>query len=490
MLHNHLFLNIILILSSIISFSHGWLQLTATNNSAKLFKDFITPPFDLGNLNFPVSGAPIFVKGCNGLSRMVSDELITIPSTDTIVFVESDIADNSCWAGSFIFQCQSLSWCRGIVIEDPFFTPTGLATWSYFDKRRDRTQYKVPYLQTTKEDFSTFQKLVQLTYANQQPIVTIFGDTNPWSEMFDSGLFVFMFQVLSTLWSFFCLFLSVFLLRKKYSKTSYNKNRTSSLMTPSQFTRHESRNSFSLLLQSKKSLKTICLCLKIFTHTFRIFYFAVDPFFSQQVYPSLASYLLLTATFSFEICTNILFSFIIRELTQATTIISIFTKAKFSLIFVLGFLILDFWTAIEAGLFISIGIFPSWIVKAFFYLILNICLGGWYFWQARRFLKKSIRSEKKFRKENKARECLTQISTVSSFGMILCGILFSFMSIREVFGSPWGYFGVFCAITVVSQITSLAQIFLLSHTLITVKTVREFFEQQKVRHMTRSEISL
>ena len=64
-------------------------------------------------------------------------------------------------------------------------------------------------------------------------------------------------------------------------------------------------------MKSQIKLKTICLGLQCLTHLIRMVYYSVDPFLSQNIFPFLVSYELLTGIATFEIATNILLSYIL-----------------------------------------------------------------------------------------------------------------------------------------------------------------------------------
>ncbi len=112
-------------------------------------------------------------------------------------------------------------------------------------------------------------------------------------------------------------------------------------------------------------------------------------------------------------------------------------------------------------------------MKALFYVVANIVLGIWYFWQGYRFLVRSSFHERVIRKQNKSRILLTQTSLMNSVMMVLLGISVIFVPQRNIYGCPWGYFSVWGCLLLLVQLSSLIEILLFGGVVIEVqKTVR------------------
>eukprot|EP00298_Acanthocystis_sp_HF-20_P017028 c21652_g1_i1.p1 GENE.c21652_g1_i1~~c21652_g1_i1.p1 ORF type:complete len:498 (+),score=169.17 c21652_g1_i1:24-1496(+) len=418
-----------------------------------------TPGFDLGIRNFQLTKPTILTKGCGGISKIDINEITKLLSStgesNLIVLIEADTDDNSCLPVNHILKCQEKSWCAGVIVQDPFYSPTGCEMWSVFDKKRDRSEYKVPLAQASLEDFNIISEAFLVSKSkNQSSTITIIDDKNPWLETINSVPFLLYFQILTPIWSVGCIILSIKGLLKKNRQLKTKKARTSieSFKT-------RCREIFSC---SSPGLKTVCLRLHIFTHLSRIAFVGVDPFLSRQLYPHSVYYMGLFCSMAFEIATNILLAFVIRELTQAKSTIDVMKKARLAYLFIFIFIIIDFLISLVGGLKIQVSTGPVWIVKAIFYVLLNIVLGIWYFIQGYKFLQKCQKLEKtlKKEKENRAKEVLVRISTFNSIGLVFFGLCTVLTTERSIFGSPAGNFATFAAIVFIIQTSSFMEILL------------------------------
>eukprot|EP00298_Acanthocystis_sp_HF-20_P012165 c19746_g2_i1.p1 GENE.c19746_g2_i1~~c19746_g2_i1.p1 ORF type:complete len:500 (+),score=109.17 c19746_g2_i1:35-1534(+) len=446
----------------------SYLQIDNANTNVSKIIKVDSPAFDLGNKDFPVSGVPLFVRGCSGIKKISDENVMKISNTSKFIsFVEFDANDNDCVRLSLVLDCQKRFWCAGVFSQDVVTDPAGASMWSIFDEKRPRSAYKVPMVQSNEIDFVLLKTTF---YSDSQSNMTIVLtlDPNPWETMFRSVPFILFFRVLSPIWSFGCVILASSLLRTALGRANQRTQRgVRSSTSEESFSQHHHHESFQIKqikssiggIFDKFTVITVCLSLKIFTNFVRIIYFAIDPLFSFQVLPLLYSYILVTLTTTFEVVTNVLLAFVIHEITKMTPKRNLLQQLKGSIIFILIFVLLDMFTAVMAGLTKNFGL-QSWMVKVIFYVVMNIVLGLWYIWQGTRFLKSSLRREKRVGKANRQRRTLTRISMVSSGGMILVGVFVTFLSMKSIAGTPWGYLITWTLIFIVIQITSFCQVLL------------------------------
>eukprot|EP00298_Acanthocystis_sp_HF-20_P006433 c16297_g1_i1.p1 GENE.c16297_g1_i1~~c16297_g1_i1.p1 ORF type:complete len:477 (-),score=64.73 c16297_g1_i1:131-1561(-) len=423
-----------------------------------------TPHFDLGNRDFNVTGKPILGKGCHAVQNLdhkkINHEYLALNSSKRILLVEYNEEDNSCFLIHYALECQKYAWCGGVLVQDHFFNPTGLDMWSVFDIHRERTEYKVPLTEASFDDFNFISSLIlDAESKNQTTMIILTNDPNPWQTLFLSIPWMIFFRILSPIWSIGCLIFVIRLLfvkhrakvpirRGSFNQLSMNKNKT------------------------HVPLKSLCLGLHALTHVARVVAFSVDPFVSQQIFPHLVYYLLgLAFIITFDIATNILLVFVVRELTRADKSIDLKSRLIPAYCFVLFFVILDFLVSALGGLKVNFRYFPTWIVKAFFYVVMNIFLGLWYMREGYLFLSKYKKLETKMKKQNRSRVLLTRMTIVSSIGIILVGMLSILITLPQVFGNPTGHFCCWVSIVTVVQILSLAEISLFGGVVLDVRTV-------------------
>eukprot|EP00298_Acanthocystis_sp_HF-20_P023848 c33701_g1_i1.p1 GENE.c33701_g1_i1~~c33701_g1_i1.p1 ORF type:complete len:531 (+),score=116.99 c33701_g1_i1:56-1648(+) len=461
------FVNLTFFLFALISLSdEAYLTICEKDNTDCSSYDAKAPAFALGNLDFPISGEPIWTQGCEGVVSL-DNSLRVANATNKIVFLQYNPEDSACFYTHHVFMCQARSWCTGIFVEDYFFNPSGLNMWSVFDKTRPRSDYKVPMVQPTLEEFALFKRLIKDAEMNNKTVtLTLTSDPSKWGELFTSAMFLILFRVLYPVFSFGCFVLAIKLI-KKHAEEEKKRLRRMSSSLGSGYNRQKKSFAF---FRTKPTLKMVCLVLQAFTHICRVFYFAIDPLFSQQIFPNLASYVMFTSTTAFYIVTNILLAFVIRELTQAKQFIDVMTKIKIAYVIILCFLFLDYSTTILAGLVIRVGSTSTWLVKVVFYVILSIVLGLWYLWEGFKFLRRAHETEKKLKKtDNVAQRIMIQMAMVNSVGIIIFGCLCTLASFRGIYGTPAGYFTAWFSGYGISQITSFIQIFLFGGVLISSK---------------------
>eukprot|EP00298_Acanthocystis_sp_HF-20_P017300 c21719_g1_i1.p1 GENE.c21719_g1_i1~~c21719_g1_i1.p1 ORF type:complete len:356 (+),score=86.03 c21719_g1_i1:907-1974(+) len=324
--------------------------------------------------------------------------------------------------------------------------------WSVFDAHRPRSAYKVPLVQASLEDFAYLKDaLLNAQKNNQSHAITLTSDDNPWLVTINSFFFLFYFQILTPIWSLSCFIWAI--------KIVYNDIITKSISNNNHIpnNNHISTSTQPIVRSQKITLKRICLSFHIISHLSRIV-FSVDPFWSQQIFPYLVSWVLTSCVIAFEISANILLSFVLREITHAKQNIDVLKEVKVAYVFIAIFIALDFFLAITQGS--QYAFFSVVHVTAFFYLFVNVILGFWYLWQAHKFLEKCSKFKDPAQKPHPARVVLIQTSIVNSIGMIFCGIIFYLIAVRSIFGNPWGQFSIYVLMTAALQIVSLCEIML------------------------------
>eukprot|EP00298_Acanthocystis_sp_HF-20_P004676 c15000_g1_i1.p1 GENE.c15000_g1_i1~~c15000_g1_i1.p1 ORF type:complete len:498 (+),score=157.40 c15000_g1_i1:34-1527(+) len=430
------------------------------NDSSKLNEiktySIPSPPLALGNLNFPVSGEVLFGKGCSAISQIEKNEkysdILSSNKTNIIVLLDyENTNDVSCFDIWHVFHCQKNEWCKGVLVSTPFFNPAGFGMWSAFDKTRPRSDFLVPLVQVSKEDFFWIQDIIADVENNNQTFsLTLTHDESEWEAMFTSPVYLVFLRILTPIWSFGCFLLASTIL----------KQRLKVVPTPRRMVVPYGKWYHRLRSKLKLNLKRICLSLHVFTHFSRIIYYSIDPFFSYQIIPFLPSYLLISFCVAFEIATTILLSFVIRELIHASQLIDVMSKVGYAYCFIAFFLVLNFTIDTTAGLQLAIA-GPGFIVKAGFHIAINIVLGFWYFYQGYQFLKKCSFSEQiQQQSTNPAKLFLIRLSTLNGFGLTLFGLTTILALLRAVFGCPWGFFSSWFIMTCLTQIISFCEILL------------------------------
>eukprot|EP00298_Acanthocystis_sp_HF-20_P014194 c20670_g2_i1.p1 GENE.c20670_g2_i1~~c20670_g2_i1.p1 ORF type:complete len:493 (-),score=116.55 c20670_g2_i1:125-1603(-) len=444
-------------------------EIFENNSTLPTYYEVSTPPFDLGNLSFPISAPAIFSYGCSPFSH-ISEEKITSAKQRTnsdkfIVFVEASVNENGCFQLQRIFECQQRDWCIGLFIEDAFNVPAGLYVWSFFDKPRPRSAYGVPMVQASKSDFAYFKNLILSSESeNKTYEVTLTHDPNKWVDMFQSPIFLLYFRILSPIWSFGCIVLIMRI---------FSKRKSLSAPDPRKYSRSSSRNN-SRAVYSRVGVKEICLVMHFITHLSRVGLFVTDPFLSQQIFPYLASNLFLTLSLGFETATDMLLAFVIRELTRASKALQAAKKLKLAYGIVFSLLCLDFFVGVLDGQKKELPNFKTIYVLAFYYIFTNVALGIWYFWQGFKFLRACAEVKNSNKKTDHSRNILIRISMINSIGMITMGLLIVLIIIRSIYGVPWGYFGVMAAMTLVVQGTSFFKILLFGDVVFSKEKIFKF----------------
>eukprot|EP00298_Acanthocystis_sp_HF-20_P018548 c21985_g4_i3.p1 GENE.c21985_g4_i3~~c21985_g4_i3.p1 ORF type:complete len:509 (-),score=104.38 c21985_g4_i3:130-1629(-) len=468
----------ILILIGLFCFAQSTiLEIFSSNSSIPTIYEINTPHFDLGNKSFPVSSSGvIFSKNCNAFN-LISDEQVQLVKTQTnssklIVLIQFDDQASyaKCFPQKYVFECQKRDWCDAVLLQDPFRTPAGFTMWSLIDEFRPRSDYKVPMLESNKEDFDLFKKLILQSQINNQTYrITLTNDENKWEGVFKSVPFLIYFRVLSPLWSLGCLVLIILVFWKKGPTPSRRDSDVdkNSRKEPPNVERLYSRN----ILKKRLTLKQICLVFHFITHLARVILYSIDPIQSQQIFTYIVAQLLTATTFSFEIATHILLSIIMRELTQTNTLVDIRKRTQFAYVIIIVFLFFDYFSSTLAGLRSDVP-FSTSIVMLVFYIGGNIVLGIWYFWQAYRFLRKCNENEKVVKRKSNPRIRLTQISLLNSIGMITFGLLCLMILVRNIFGNPWGYSFAYMSFIFVVQIMSFCEILIFGGVLFRPPTLK------------------
>eukprot|EP00298_Acanthocystis_sp_HF-20_P016809 c21591_g1_i1.p1 GENE.c21591_g1_i1~~c21591_g1_i1.p1 ORF type:complete len:488 (+),score=107.79 c21591_g1_i1:68-1531(+) len=423
---------------------------STTNNWTKTY-EVHTPAFDLGSREFPVVGEAILIYGCTGMSKMSALESSYISNSNKSILLAKYMAsDNGCFRSDYIFECQRTSWCAGVMSQDHSFDPTGLHMWSMFDEHRDRSEYKVPLNQATLDDFNQIEETI-INYRKQNISyrITLTSDPNPWTDMFTSIPFLIYFRILTPIWSFGCLFLTVYYFFSDRGNVNSNN-----------ITDKNETNKQKMCSLSKWGLKRTCLTLQFITHVSRVVFYAVDPFVSQQIFPYIWTMILSTLITVLDLGTHVLLSFVVRQIVQAKKVINIMQSVRFVLLVVAIIFVLDFAAAIVTGYALNPPFFHVFLVKIFLYVFLNVTLGGWYFFQAYKFFKSSKENQKIVQKSSKARNNLTRITLISSLLMIVLGCFMILLAIPAIYGNPWGYFSFYVVVTFLIQILSFFEIFL------------------------------
>eukprot|EP00298_Acanthocystis_sp_HF-20_P016557 c21511_g4_i2.p1 GENE.c21511_g4_i2~~c21511_g4_i2.p1 ORF type:complete len:493 (-),score=108.32 c21511_g4_i2:101-1549(-) len=417
-----------------------------------------TPHFYLGNLDFPFTGQVVFGKGCSAADS-ISDQQTNSSQTKLILFVEYNADDDSCFRLAHVFSCQKKSWCGGVLVQDVFYSPVGFRVYSLFDKHRSRSEYKVPLVESNFEDFDFFKDLIKSAQKKGNYYsVTLINDPNPWQEAFDSPALLVFFRILLPLWSSACFLLTIRIL---YSQSATGKSNRG---------QHKSFRQLCFGL----NLKQVCLLFHALTHIGRLGV-AIDPFPSQHIVPYIVFQVFVAISLSFEMATHLLLSFVIRELTLANRTINIGQKIAYAYGPVVLLISAAFANAGLEGTLTNPPELPFLYIMIFFYCVVNICLGVWYFVQGYRFLKKCSAYEKSVQKENRARVTLTQTSLFNSVGMILFGITMIFFSLRVVFGTPWGLFSVYVITVTIVQFISVFEILLFGGVVVDFRRTKRFF---------------
>ncbi len=117
-------------------------------------------------------------------------------------------------------------------------------------------------------------------------------------KMFKSIPFLIYFRILSPIWSFGCFVLALKVLGRSAKEISRNRSSPKTGVVICGF------------FIRQPNLRLICLSFHVMTHVSRMTLFAVDPFFSQQIFPHLAFYLLQVGSVTFATSTSILLSFV------------------------------------------------------------------------------------------------------------------------------------------------------------------------------------
>eukprot|EP00298_Acanthocystis_sp_HF-20_P018547 c21985_g4_i1.p1 GENE.c21985_g4_i1~~c21985_g4_i1.p1 ORF type:complete len:497 (-),score=74.67 c21985_g4_i1:49-1539(-) len=438
------------------------LEIFSSNSSIPTVYEINTPHFDLGNKSFPVSSSGvIFSKNCNAFN-LISDEQVQLVKTQTnssklIVLIQFDDQASyaKCFPQRYVFECQKRDWCDAVLLQDPFRTPAGFAMWSLIDEFRPRSDYKVPMLESNKEDFDLFKKLILQSQINNQTYrITLTNDENKWQVVFKSVPFLIYFRVLSPLWSLGCLGLLIFIFWKRGGTATGDSDMA---RKKSKQNLQTTKSTFEKFFKKRLTLKQVCLLFHFITHLARVILYSIDPIQSQQIFTYIVAQLLTATTFSFVVATDILLAIIMRELTRTNKLIDIRKRTQFVYVIIIIFLFFDYFSSTLAGLKSDLP-FSTSIVMLVFYIGGNIVLGIWYFWQGYRFLKKCNENEKIVKQKSSPRVRLTQISLMNSIGMITFGLLCLMILVRDIFGNPWGYSFAYMSFIFVVQIISFFEI--------------------------------
>eukprot|EP00298_Acanthocystis_sp_HF-20_P006504 c16344_g1_i2.p1 GENE.c16344_g1_i2~~c16344_g1_i2.p1 ORF type:complete len:307 (+),score=42.20 c16344_g1_i2:187-1107(+) len=277
------------------------------NNSShpSIYYQINTPHFSLGNKDFPISGNVILSQGCSAFSKIDISEIerlkIHYNATNFIVLVSADASDLSCFLLKFIFDCQVFDWCKGVMVESIDFQRVSSARmWSQFDEHRSQNAYKVPLVEASRQDFDLFKSLVieNRNILNSSQLITLTNDLNPWLFVISSIALLVYFRIFLTITAVVCFIFSIVVLFNSSNGHQIQK-------------KISNRNKLNYIefFQSQITLKRFCLFLQAISQFFKIFYFSIDPIFSQRVFTYLIAYQLLTIGVTFEIGSNIFLSF-------------------------------------------------------------------------------------------------------------------------------------------------------------------------------------
>eukprot|EP00298_Acanthocystis_sp_HF-20_P029280 c8162_g2_i3.p1 GENE.c8162_g2_i3~~c8162_g2_i3.p1 ORF type:complete len:510 (+),score=71.94 c8162_g2_i3:23-1531(+) len=437
--------------------------------------DVLTPGFELGNKEaFPLTAPVILSPGCSGISKIsqsqidstlsspLSSNFVALSSSTSssasrniLVLVEESVSDASCFPQHHIFECQDREWCGGVLFEHAVPLISGLHMWSYFDKPRSRSEYKVPLAQISREDIKYFKRLISENLQNETiitPIITLTNDQNPWVDMFLSVPFILIFRALFP----FSSIISLFIIVKVYK--NYKKHRLVSRTVSANSLYSPSTSGIKYSFR-KTSLKEKCLLFQFISHILKILFF-IDPIISSQIYPYIVGTILTAGFISLQLSSSILLSFVIRELTHANELINVQGKLKAAYFFIIVFILIDLGISTHDGLNVNVLSFPSFYILAAYYVATNIGLGAWYFVQGYKFIKKCSQVKTQMSKKDQARLSLIQLSMFNSIGMILFGLVTVLIGVRQVHGRPWGNFCIYFFMLLILQITSLFEILL------------------------------
>eukprot|EP00298_Acanthocystis_sp_HF-20_P011617 c19479_g1_i1.p1 GENE.c19479_g1_i1~~c19479_g1_i1.p1 ORF type:complete len:459 (-),score=54.41 c19479_g1_i1:40-1416(-) len=418
-------------------------KLEIFNNGSKLIYEINTPPLSQGNLDFPVSGLTVFGKGCDAFNQISESDINKVwnSSSSSKLIAIIDFTGGGCFLADFVFRCQTKDWCGGILLRERFFNPAGLNALISFRKKYPRSDFKVPFVEASDEDFIFIKNMIIEAQNNDQHSqLTLIGNENPWIGMFQSTIFFVTLRVLAPFSSCGCLILVSRLIWIQAKKLSLE----SEVLTKSKF---------------RINLKLVCLSFHFISQLTRTVFFA-DPFQCQQIYSYTVFILLLAGALAFEISTSILLSFLIRELVHAVRPMDMVKATKFAYYVIVIFLACQIFASVVEGLRLYDTEVSSFQILGLFYSITNFSLGVWYFKQSYVFLKRFRITEKAIRKENLKRISLTQLSLTSSIGMILISVTILSIGFREIFGRVWGYFATYLLLVIFLQTTSFLQILL------------------------------
>eukprot|EP00298_Acanthocystis_sp_HF-20_P014776 c20898_g1_i1.p1 GENE.c20898_g1_i1~~c20898_g1_i1.p1 ORF type:complete len:547 (+),score=166.66 c20898_g1_i1:6-1646(+) len=407
-----------------------------TNSSLILneFK-FNSPPYSLGNLNFPVYGRVVVRDACSNFD--ISEEYKE--SGPVIVMVKR--VTSSCSTETNIFRCGDQPGCAGVIFEEIDRVQAGLTVWSIFDEKRERTAYKVPLVSVTSDDFSKIQSMAFST----NHTVALTNDPNPWQEMFQSVWFLLVFRIFLAAWCFLAFLCSSFFLHNVLKQKRKAPER---------------RNSKSCT--RNVTVGRVCLAIEAFCNLERFFYLAVDPVFSQQIMPYLASNVLLSNNVSGKVVANALMAFFLREVSEATYQLKFLIRFKVPcFILIISLVLLDIVQSILTGLFVKFSSVSFWTVKAIFFVFFDVLMGFWYLYERQRFinLRKSRDNVLSSSGGNKKTH-FEKVILYSSVSMILFGLSLVLIAIPSLFGQPWGYFGIWFIVTTLLQFSSTFQFLL------------------------------
>jgi hypothetical protein len=333
----------------------------------------------------------------------------------------------------------------------------------------------VPLVEASAEDFKLFSGLIELH--PQTHNLTLTKSPNPWKKMFQSIPYLIFFRIITPLWSCGCLALCTRLLR------------TSNKIAPPKPVYQTKFECLFRICRQQFTLKRVCLGLQAVTHLSRVALFTVDPIISCQILPYLALQLLMACIVDFEISTNVLLAFVVRELTNAKVTINVMQKVLVAYCIMCLFIAVDFWLAVYAALFIDVGAY-AFIIRVMFMLVMNVFLGIWYLWQAVVFSRRFAAREQRIRRENRQRLTMTRITRNSAIGMITFGLLLAFLGVPDVYGKPWGFFFVWMALVTVFQLTSFSQILLFGGLALDKKMVLGVMKRMTSRRATGDDYEL
>eukprot|EP00298_Acanthocystis_sp_HF-20_P016285 c21439_g1_i1.p1 GENE.c21439_g1_i1~~c21439_g1_i1.p1 ORF type:complete len:491 (+),score=137.95 c21439_g1_i1:30-1502(+) len=432
-----------------------------------------SPAFDLGNLTFPLTFQNVILSsGCSAIHKITQStstvSLLSGNYKNVLVMIGYKQEDSSCLKTHHVFECQQHDWCGGILVEEPFFSPPGMEMWSVFDKHRPRSDYMIPLVEATTEDFQIWKNSIIFDetsgtgITNTSIVIKLTRDANKWEATFNSWGFKVVIQGMCGAWSFLCIIVALVILNR-IRKTSSHENSRGGRFG-------------SLALNRKTPIKVICLYLQLLNHSFRVI-FRVDLFFTTQIYPYLTSFEFYSSSTIFQIVSNLLLAFVLHELTVAKNSINMQEKLFFAYILCFCFVLIDFTIATLSGLVVY-KTSPHILGKATYNLILYMVFGLWYFQQAILFFRRSSRSAKATKKTNSQAALLQKMSIMNASGLLLYSSIQTLVYVREIYGNPVGYSIVTFLTNFSPQLTSMIEIFIFGGIIIDPKKLKESFQRR------------